>query len=104
MANLCFKKISSTEHVSKWKSKGLYDESINPLSTSDDSLALPLNYINARPRVKVDEICLRQDKVKFVHKNIVNIYIIYEVNLNNYFYSDNPTLPKLWCGQIGKKR
>ena len=100
--NLCFKKISSTEHVSKWKSKGLSDESIRSLSISDGSLALSLNYINVRPRVKVDGKCLRQDKVTFVHKNIVNIYIIYEINLWNYFYSDDPTLPKLWCVKFVK--
>ena len=40
-----FKKISNTDHISTWKSKGLSYESINPLTTSDNSHAPALNYI-----------------------------------------------------------
>ena len=34
-----FKKIGNTDRISSWKSKGLSDESINPPTTSDNSLA-----------------------------------------------------------------
>ena len=33
-----FKRIENTDHVSEWKSNGLYDEIIKPPSTSNNSL------------------------------------------------------------------
>ena len=32
-------------------------------------------------RIKLDESCLKQDKLTFTHKQMVNIYIVYEINL-----------------------
>ena len=63
--------------ISAWKSKGLSDESINLPATSDSSLAKSLSYIGARPRIKLDGQCLKQDKVTFTHKNVLNFYIVY---------------------------
>ena len=58
------------------------DESIQPLSTSDNSLNLGINYFdNAKIRVKFDGNCLKQEKVPFTHKQVVIIYIVYEINL-----------------------
>ena len=74
-----FKKIGNRDHISAWKSKGLPDERIKPPTTSDNSLAPLLDYIGARTRVKF--FCLKQDKVTFTHKKIVNIYIVHEINL-----------------------
>ena len=68
-----FKKIGNKDHISAWKSKGFSDERIKPPTTSDNSLA------PARTRVKF--FCLKQDKVTFTHKKIVNIYIVHEINL-----------------------
>ena len=34
-----FKKISNSDHISSWKSKGLSDKSTKPPATSDNSLA-----------------------------------------------------------------
>ena len=56
-------------------------ESIKRLSISINSLALPLNYIDLRPRIKFDGQYLKQDKVTFTHKNVGNIYIVYEKKL-----------------------
>ena len=41
----CFKKVGHIDHVSTWQSKGLSDENIKPLATSDNSLAPSLDYI-----------------------------------------------------------
>ena len=46
---------------------------------SDDSLAL--NHIGFRTRIKFDGQCLKQDKVIFNHKTVVNIYILLEINV-----------------------
>ena len=51
-----FKKISNTKHIPVEKSKGLSDESIKPSTTSNNSLALSLNYIGTKTRVKFDEV------------------------------------------------
>ena len=61
-----FKKIANSDHISVWKANGLFDESIKPLDTSND------------------RNCLKQDKVTFPHKRVVNIYILYEINCQRF--------------------
>ena len=68
-------------HISASKFKGFSDESINPPATSDDNLVHLLNYIGTKTRVKFDRSCLKQDKITYTHDKIVNIYIVYEINL-----------------------
>ena len=83
-----FKKIGSTERISSWKFKGLFDEIIKPPATSNNSLAPALSYIGNRTRVKFDGGCLKQGNITFIHGTIVNIYIVYEIGFsdsnNNY--------------------
>ena len=47
-----FIKIGSTEHISKWKSKGLSSEIIKPPATSDNNLCPALSYFGTKTRVK----------------------------------------------------
>ena len=56
------------------------DENIKLPTKSDNSLLLPINYIDFRPGIKFDGQYLKQDKVRFNHENVVNIYIAYEIN------------------------
>ena len=79
-----YKKIGNTDHISAWKSKGLSDESIKSPATSDNSLAPSLNYIGFKTRAKFVGSCLKQDNITFSDRNIVNIYIVYEINLDNF--------------------
>ena len=72
-----FKKIGDNVHISAWKSKGSSDESIKLPDTSDNMLALSLNYITVKPRTKFDGQCWKQDKAPFTHKSLVNAYIVY---------------------------
>ena len=85
-----FKKISNTDHISKWKSKGLSDEVVKPPATDDNSLAPALNYVGNKTRVKFDASCLKQDKITCTHGTIVNIYVVYE--LSSTLNSFDPTL------------
>ena len=78
--HIYFKKLGNNDHNSAWKSKGLSDERIRPTSTSNNSLTSESNYINTKLRVKLDGSCLKQDKVTFYHKRVINIYIVYEIN------------------------
>ena len=59
----------------------MYDESIKPPDASKNSVAPALSYIRTKFQVKVDGSCLKQDKVTFIHKNVVNISKVYEINM-----------------------
>ena len=63
--------------VIAWGSKGFSDEGIKPPATSNNSLNLWLNCINVKIRIKFDGSCLKQEKVTFNHKTILNLYIAY---------------------------
>ena len=61
-----FKAFSITqylEYVSEWKSKGLFNESIEAISTSDNSLNPTLSYYGTKIRVKFTGACLKQPKI-----------------------------------------
>ena len=74
------KRIGNTNHISACKCKGLSDESIKPLATSDNSLARSLNYIGVMSRIKVEK------------RKKMNIFIVYEINLWPYRYDDYSVL------------
>ena len=38
-----------------------------------------VNYVNETLRLKFKGSCLAQTKITYTHKNIVNIYIVYEI-------------------------
>ena len=71
-----------------WKSKGLSDKSIKSPVASNNSL-----YSNTKIRVKLDDRCLKQEKVTFKHKQLVNIYIFlrnfWTFNVCKYFALKN---------------
>ena len=46
-------------YISEWKSKGLSDESIKPLTTSDNSLTPLIDYYGCNIRVKFNVSILR---------------------------------------------
>ena len=50
---------------------------------------------------KILQNCLKQYKATYTHKNIVNIYIAYVINLLNYVDSSDPTL---WNSLFGAAR
>ena len=56
-------------------------ESIKIHVSSNNSLAPALNHISTKLRIKFDGSCLKQEKVTFTHKKVVNIYIAHEINL-----------------------
>lgn len=40
-----------------------------------------LNYVSNKIRVKVDGSYLNQERLAFTHKIVINVYIVYEINL-----------------------
>ena len=74
-----FKMISNAKRISSWKSKRLFNEIIKPL---DSTYAPELIYSGETIYVKFDGNYSNQDKTKFNHRKIVNIYIAYEMTKN----------------------
>ena len=75
------------------------DESIKPLSASNNILNPLLNYVGTKIRVEFKGSCLKQDKISFNHGKIVNIYIDYE--MHKIFKIDSyPTLENCLFGAV----
>ena len=78
---------NSKNYVQEWKSKGISDESIKPLPTSNNFLNSLLECSN-KLKLKFNGSCLRQDKITFDHGRKINIYIVYEIgktfNIGSY--------------------
>ena len=56
------------------RSKGLSDKEIKVVN----GLYPSVNYVNEKLSLKFEGSCLAQTNVIYTHKNIVNIYIVYE--------------------------
>ena len=75
-----FKNISGAgngEYISFWKSKGYCDERINSITASNHSITPELSYYGTKIRVKFNGNCLKQDRIKYTHGTIINIYAVY---------------------------
>ena len=69
--------ITNTLSILSWQSKGLPIENIDPPTTS---LSPSISYVGKEIRVTFNGSCLRQsNKLKYTHKTIVNIYIVYKL-------------------------
>ena len=79
--------------------EGFSDESIKPPSTPNKILNPSVNYVGTNARVKFNGDCLKQEKITFDHRKIVNIYIVYEtersVNTSSY-----PTIENCLFGAV----
>ena len=92
--------ITNTNHISSKKSKGLFDESIKPPTTSDNSLAPAINNYGSKIRVTFARSCLKQsNKLSYTHGKIVNIYIVYELGASSSHIND-PTLKIVYLVQL----
>ena len=58
-----------------------------------------LSYYGTKTRVKFTASCLKQDKITYNHKNVVNIYIVYELDASSS-HSDDPTLKNCFFGAV----
>ena len=95
-----FKKIANNNHILAWKSQGLTDEMIKPYAASNDSLAPALNHINTILWGKFDGSCLKQEKALFTYKQVVNIYIVYEIYFWPFTVGNDITLRKFLFGAV----
>ena len=53
-----------------------------PPTTSDNSLAPKLTFIrNAKIPIEIEGSCLKQDEATFTHRNVVNLFLVYELDM-----------------------
>ena len=88
---------ANTKYISEWKSKGVSDERIKPLNTSDNSL------ISNKIRLKFNGGCLKRLKLTCSHGRTVSIYIVYELGASSLLNND-ATLKKNSCSLFGAVR
>ena len=72
----CFKRIAGVgngSYIYYWQSKGLSDEKINSITTSNHSVTPNLDYYVTKTRVEFNGNCLKQDILTFNHGKVVNI-------------------------------
>ena len=94
-----FKTVTNSNYISSWKSKGLSAESIKSPTTSDNSLTPALSYYDYNIKVKFTGSCLKQSKITYTHKKVVNIYIVYEL-IASSSHSNDPTLKNCLFGAV----
>ena len=94
-----FKMVTSTDYISSWKSKGLFDESIKPPTTSGNNLNPALNYYGTKIKAKFTGSCLKQSKISYNHGEVVKIYIAYELGASSSHF-DDPTLKTCLFGAV----
>ena len=83
-----------------WTSKELSSKSTKPPSAPNNFLTPSLKYLGTKLRVKPNESCLKQDKVTYTHKTIVNIYINYEINIKDSTIIADPALENCLFGTV----
>ena len=94
-----FKRVDNSNYILLSKSKGVPDESIKASSAPYNFLNPVLEYLGAKPRVRFSGNRLKQDKITYTHGDVVNIYIVYEVNNNDYTSTD-PTIENCLFGAV----
>ena len=91
--------IGNSNNIYYWKSKGLYEERINSVKTSDYGITPYLRYYDANKlRVKFNG-CFKLDQGTLLYGGIVNIYIVYEIT-DNFHVSSYPTLENCLFGAV----
>ena len=76
-------RVVNSDYILEWTCKGLSDESIKSLSASHNFLNLSLSYLGTKTRVRFNRSCIKQEKITYTDRKIVNIYIVYELNTKN---------------------
>ena len=76
------------------------DENITAPTTSDYSLNPQLSYYGTNTRVEFKGSCLKQDKITYNHRKVVNNYIVYEISNSNNNNSNYPTLQNCLFGAV----
>ena len=95
-----FKHIVNSNYILEWKSKGISNENIIPLSAAYNFLTPSLNYLGTKGKVRFSGSCLKQDKITYSHGKAINIYVVYDINRNHNTKSSDSTLKNCFFGTV----
>ena len=76
--------MANDTNILSWKSKGFSDQSIKAPTTFSKFLNPSLDYVASKIRVRFTGDCLKQERLTFNHGEIVNIYIVYEIEKSKH--------------------
>ena len=94
-------KVSDSNSVLSWTSKGLSNESIKPPRAPNNKLTPELYYRDTKTIISFPGTCLKQHKVTFNHGKIVNIYIAWRlIKLPNVYKDNNLTVQNALFGAV----
>ena len=91
--------VDTVDYALSWQSKGLSNESIKPLTTTNNSLTPELNYYGTKTKIKFTRSCLKQSSHIFTYKQVINIYMVYELAASSSLTSD-PTIKIVYLVQL----
>ena len=90
---------NNISYISLWQSRGLSNLKIDSIKTNNYLLKRIDDYDMDKIRIKFDASLLNRFPPGFLHENIVNIYIVYEVT-SKYNNSNYPTLENCLFGSV----
>ena len=79
--------------------KELSNESLEVVSTSNNSLTPSINYYGDKARLRFTGSVLQQKTVTYSHKKVVNLYVVYEIT-NFHSIDSYPTLTNALFGAV----
>ena len=77
----------NSNKITKWESKGLSNESLEAISTCENTLTPSINYYGDKAKLKFTGSVLQRKTITYNHKKIVNLNIVYE--LTNFHGTNN---------------
>ena len=92
--------VGNITHILSWKSRGLHDTKIKAIVTINYLLNLRINiYDMGKIRIKFNGSFLNRFPPTMPHRNVVNIYIVYEIT-SDYKDINYPTLENCLFGSV----
>ena len=89
----------NSKWITKWKSKGLSNKSLEVVSISNNTLTPSINYYGDKVRLRFTGSVLQQKTVTYGHKKVVNFYVVYEI-INFNGIDNYPTLTNALFGAV----
>ena len=92
--------VSNITYILSWKSRGLHDTKIKAIATNNYLLNPQINiYDMGKIRIKFNGSFLNRFPPTMSHRNVVNMYIVYEIT-SDYKDINYPTLENCLCRSV----
>ena len=89
-----------SDKISGCESKRFSNEKFKPPYTANKSLFLELVWYNSRIKLKFKGSCLKQDQAAFTPNNVVNLFVVYELDSWPRNFDTNFTLGGCMFGGV----